>query len=32
MKAIAEVVAENGWAGASVEMVIQRAKISRKTL
>ncbi len=32
MRAIAEVVAEEGWAGASVEMVIERARVSRKTL
>ena len=32
VRAIVEVVAEEGWAGASVEMVIERARVSRKTL
>jgi AcrR family transcriptional regulator len=32
VRAIVEVVAQKGWAGVSVEMVVERAKVSRRTL
>jgi AcrR family transcriptional regulator len=32
VRAIVEVVAEEGWAGTSVEMVVERARVSRRTL
>ncbi len=32
MRAIVEVVAVEGWAGASVETVVERARVSRRTL